>query len=33
MNWPQMRERYEGSIADCVTREDVAYLIREMISS
>lgn len=32
VNWPQMRERYEGLIADCVTREDVAYLIREMIS-
>jgi tricorn protease len=32
VNWEAVRERYEGLLPDCVSREDVAYLIREMIS-
>ena len=32
VDWDGIRVRYEGLLADCVSREDVAYLIREMIS-
>ena len=32
VDWNGIRERYEGLLPDCVSREDVAYLIREMIS-
>lgn len=32
VDWPAMRVRYEGLLPDCVSREDVAFLIREMIS-
>ncbi len=32
VDWEAMRGRYEGLLDDCVSREDVAYLIREMIS-
>ncbi len=32
VNWPQMRTRYEALLAECVSREDVSYVIRELIS-
>jgi len=32
VDWDAVRERYEGLLGDCVSREDVAYLVREMIS-
>ncbi len=32
VDWPAVRDRYEKMIDDCVTREDVSYVIREMIS-
>ncbi len=32
VDWPAVRERYSNMLADCATREDVSYVIREMIS-
>ena len=32
VDWPAVREQYEKMLDDCVTREDVSYVIREMIS-
>lgn len=32
VDWPKIRERYEAMINDCVTRDDVTYVIAEMIS-
>ncbi len=32
VDWPAMKERYECMIADAVTRDDLSYIIREMIS-
>lgn len=32
VDWPGMRTRYAAMIADCVTREDVGYVLRELIS-
>ena len=32
VDWPRQRERYGRMIADCNSREDVAYVISEMIS-
>ncbi|MHC4415002.1 MAG: S41 family peptidase [Planctomycetota bacterium] len=32
VDWPDVRDRYEKMLDDCVTREDVSYVIREMIS-
>ncbi len=32
VDWPAVRTHYEAMLADCATREDVSYVIREMIS-
>jgi tricorn protease-like protein len=32
VDWPAVRAQYEPMLEDCVTREDVSYVIREMIS-
>jgi tricorn protease len=32
LDWKKVRERYEAMLADCASREDVSYVIREMIS-
>lgn len=32
VDWPAIRKRYEKMLDACVTREDVSYVIREMIS-
>jgi C-terminal processing protease CtpA/Prc len=32
VDWPAVRRRYAPLIGECVTRNDVAYVIREMIS-
>ncbi|MHC4099659.1 MAG: PDZ domain-containing protein [Planctomycetota bacterium] len=32
VDWPAMRAHYEKMLDDCVTREDLSYVIREMIS-
>ena len=32
VDWPAVRERYEKMVEDCNSREDVGYVIREMIS-
>ncbi|MCL4209024.1 MAG: PD40 domain-containing protein [Phycisphaeraceae bacterium] len=32
VDWPAIRRQYEAMLADCVNREDVAYVISEMIS-
>jgi tricorn protease len=32
VDWPAVRADYETMLADCVTRADVSYVIREMIS-
>lgn len=32
VNWPAMRERYGAMIDDCVTRDDLTWIISEMIS-
>jgi len=32
VDWEAVRKRYEPMLADCVTREDVSFVIREMIS-
>jgi len=32
VDWGRMRARYEALLADCVSREDVSYVIRELIS-
>jgi tricorn protease len=32
VNWPAVREQYEKMLADCASREDLAYVISEMIS-
>ncbi|MBM3984506.1 MAG: peptidase S41 [Planctomycetes bacterium] len=32
VDWDAMRERYVALLPDCASREDVAYLIRELIS-
>ncbi|MFH1755471.1 MAG: peptidase S41, partial [Candidatus Latescibacterota bacterium] len=32
VNWKGVKKQYEPMLADCVTREDVSYVIREMIS-
>jgi tricorn protease-like protein/C-terminal processing protease CtpA/Prc len=32
VDWPAVRERYSTMLADCSNREDVSYVIREMIS-
>ncbi len=32
VDWPDIRQRYAAMLDDCVTRDDVSYVIREMIS-
>lgn len=32
VDWPAIRKQYEAMLADCVNREDVSYVISEMIS-
>ncbi len=32
VDWPAMRDHYAKMLDDCVTRQDVAYVIRELIS-
>jgi len=32
VDWPAMRDHYSQMLDDCVTRQDVAYIIRELIS-
>lgn len=32
VDWPKVRESYAAMLADCASREDVSYVIREMIS-
>ncbi|MHB0956597.1 MAG: S41 family peptidase [Pirellulaceae bacterium] len=32
VNWPAVRDQYAKMLADCASREDVAYVISEMIS-
>jgi tricorn protease len=32
VNWNKVRDEYTGMLADCTSREDVGYVIREMIS-
>jgi tricorn protease len=32
VDWAKMRTRYESLLSDCVSREDVSYVIRELIS-
>ena len=32
VNWPAIRKQYAAMLADCATREDVAYVIGEMIA-
>ncbi len=32
VDWPAIRERYAAMLADCVSREDVGFVIAEMIS-
>lgn len=32
VDWPAQVDRYKAMLADCVTRDDVNYLIRELIS-
>jgi tricorn protease-like protein/C-terminal processing protease CtpA/Prc len=32
VDWPAVRAHYEKMLDDCVTREDLSYVIREMIS-
>ena len=32
VDWPAVREQYGKMLADCVTRSDVSYVIREMIA-
>ena len=32
VDWPAVRDQYETMLDDCVTREDLSYVIREMIS-
>lgn len=32
VNWPAIREHYTAMLDDCVSRRDVSFLIREMIS-
>src|SRR5690606_22195625 len=32
VDWPAIRTQYEAMLADCVNREDVSYVIAEMIS-
>ncbi|MHC4941680.1 MAG: S41 family peptidase [Planctomycetota bacterium] len=32
VDWPAVRKRYEPMLKSCFTREDVSYVIREMIS-
>ncbi len=32
VDWPTVRDRYEAMLDDCVSREDVGYVIAEMIS-
>ncbi|MHC4219951.1 MAG: PDZ domain-containing protein, partial [Planctomycetota bacterium] len=32
LDWPAVRAHYEKMLDDCVTREDLSYVIREMIS-
>jgi len=32
VDWPAVRKQYEAMLPDCVNREDVAYVISEMIS-
>jgi len=32
VNWPAVRKQYEAMLADCTSREDLQYIIGEMIS-
>jgi tricorn protease len=32
LNWPNVRKQYEAMLEDCASREDVSYVIREMIA-
>ncbi len=32
VNWKQVYEQYSAMLADCVSRDDLSYIIREMIS-
>ncbi|TWT40342.1 hypothetical protein RAS1_40500 [Phycisphaerae bacterium RAS1] len=32
VDWPAIRKQYEKMLPDCVSREDLSYIIREMIS-
>ncbi len=32
VDWKGVKEQYQAMLADCVTRQDVSYVIREMIS-
>ncbi|MGD8453948.1 MAG: PDZ domain-containing protein [Phycisphaerae bacterium] len=32
VDWPAVREQYAAMLADCASRDDVAYVIKEMIS-
>jgi tricorn protease len=32
VDWPKMRDRYAKMLADCASREDVSYVIAELIS-
>ena len=32
VDWPAVRDRYAAMLDDCVTRDDVSYVIREMIA-
>jgi len=32
VDWPAIRKQYEAMLADCVSREDLSYVISEMIS-
>ena len=32
VDWPAMRKLYGGMLADCISRDDVAYILRELIA-
>ena len=32
VDWPAMKTRYQAMLADCVTRDDVNYVLKELIS-
>ena len=32
VDWPAVKDQYESMLADCVTRQDLSYVLREMVS-